>query len=590
MPSENLSKWPLRFSLFCLALMMVVPLLLAHHRNPLPTFYQESLTAWLGLLALTFLLSGEVRQRIALPQITLLPIGFLVIVVLQWLFNPSVNTDRLLLFALYLIWAGFLILLGQQLILSASLDRLARWLAFALLLGGLLQCLLSALQVAGTPGLPWVAPYTGTLTGNLAQPNSFANYLWLGLASTLYLRSTRQLNFYIAMAATLLLIVFSLLSGSRSIWLYSPALLALAGLALWRQPRDTQLRSLFLWSCLTPIILLLSQGLFSSGLIPLPDDHITTSGAKLLQNGGSDPIRMALWKTALSIFADHPVLGGGIGQFTWQFHQHVLELMPMRLPGLPEHAHNLFLHLLAEMGLGAVLLLLVLGGHWLISFCRITWQASHWWLAALLLLLLVHSGLEYPLWYSFFLGPFALLLGAGSLKSLKLSLSRMFTPILLGALLLGCLTLITLQDDYAILEATINHQFTAENRADFQQKYAERLQKIGNASLLSPYVFMVAGNLQEDNAEELDHKRKVCQHALRFAATRQIVYKCAHIEALAGHSAEAQLALQRALAAYPAHAPVVQQEWQERQAKEPSLRPLLAEFPPAVSATRTGAP
>lgn len=566
-------------------MMMLLPFLPAHHLHPIPTFYQEALAAFLGLLALVFLLSKGVRQKIELPEIALLPLGLLLILILQLLFIPGVNTDRLLLFALYLIWASLLLILGRQLILAAGLPQLLRFIATALLLGGLLQCLASALQLAGSPGQPWIAPFQGTFTGNLAQANSFANYLWLAVASAIYLRSVKAVSWPAALAAILLLVFFSSFSGSRSIWLYSPALLLLAGIGLWRQHADPQWRTLVRYTLLTLLLLLFIQIIFGAGLLPLPEHWPQNSGARLAQSGGYDPIRLALWKTALNIFIEHPILGSGIGQFTWQFHQHVLELMPMHLPGLPEHAHNLIFHLMAEMGIGAVLLVLILGGRWLLFFWRTPWQNGHWWLAAILLLILIHSGLEYPLWYSFFLGPFALLLGAGSQRSLSLSIQRIFPLILGGAIILGGVTLLTLQSDYAVLEETINLKFKSTDDKNFQRQYAERLQKIGETSLLSPYVFMVAGNLMADNSEELEHKRKVCNHALRFAATRQIVYKCAHIKALLGREIEAKLALQRALAAYPDHALIVRKEWQQRQAKEPALAKLLAAFPTPTRAT-----
>ncbi|MBS1198044.1 MAG: lipid core-O-antigen ligase-like enyme [Proteobacteria bacterium] len=580
MLSNSSAKWHLRLCLISLTLMFFVPLLLAHHRNPIPTFYQEWLAAAFSLLALTFLFCPEVRPRIDLPEIALLPISLLGILVLQLFFNRAVNTDRLLLFALYLIWATFLIILGRQLVQSATLGRLSRWLAIALLCSGLLQCLAAALQIGGTPGLPWVAPFNGRPAGNLAQGNSFAVCLWLGIASIIYLRASGWLAWRATLPALITLIFFSLLSGSRAVWLYCPAMLLLAGIAYRRNRLDPLLRRLFRCALVTLLATLLIQLVLSSGLIPLGDFLANTGAARLAQTGGYDPIRLALWQSALRIFAEHPFIGGGIGQFTWQFHQHVLQLMPMHLPGLPEHAHNIFMHLLAEMGLGAVLVLLIFACRWLIVFWRKIWQPCHWWLAACLLLLAIHSNLEYPLWYSFFLGPFALLLGAGSGRSLQLSIQRIATPLLAGALILGGLTLVTLFRDYAVLEETINQGFSAKDRVDFHKKYAERLQKIGKTSLLSPYVYMVAGNLQEDNAEELENKLTLCHHALRFAATRDIVYKCAHIEALAGNHAVALLALRRALAAYPDHAEIVRKNWQKRAVDEPLLADLLKEFPP----------
>lgn len=584
MKPESSCPWHWRFTLIVLALMMIVPFLPAHHLHPIPTFYQEILAAWLGLLALPFLLRSPPGGKPELPEIALLPLGLLVILIVQLPFNAAINTDRALIFALYLIWSTLLILLGRQLAQTLSCPTLGHWLSLALLAGSLIQALTAALQFSGSLSLPWIAPFTGqALTGNLAQPNSFACYLWLGIGSALYLRTTGHLQTGIALTAVVILLFFSAFSGSRTTWLYALALPAFTALLHRRHPECPAFKRWFQSALATLAALLLLQAALGLGLIPLPETWPGSAAVRLAETQGHDPIRTALWKTAWNIFTDHPVLGGGIGQFTWQFHQHVLQLMPMHLPGLPEHAHNLLLHLMAEMGFGAALLLIVLGGRWALGFWREIRHPVHGWLAACLLILLIHSLFEYPLWYSFFLGPFALLLGLGSSRSLPLSIHRVLPPLLAGALVLGALTLWTLQQDYRILETTLNQDFDYQDRANFQRQYNQRLQDIGRNSLLSPYAYMVMGNLQEDNAENLEDKRLVCHHALRFAATRHIVYKCAHLEALAGNTAEARLALRRALAAYPDHAPVVRQEWQHRQAGDPTLQVLLEEFPPEAA-------
>ena len=46
--------------------------------------------------------------------------------------------------------------------------------------------------------------------------------------------------------------------------------------------------------------------------------------------------------------------------------------------------------------------------------------AAHWWMWAAALVLAVHSMLEYPLWYTFFLGFAAVVLGMGEARTIKL--------------------------------------------------------------------------------------------------------------------------------------------------------------------------
>lgn len=64
-----------------------------------------------------------------------------------------------------------------------------------MLCGGLLATVLLAVQLSGSPlGAGLVFPRTGGGIGNLAQPNHLANYLWLGIASAIYLHAQGRLG------------------------------------------------------------------------------------------------------------------------------------------------------------------------------------------------------------------------------------------------------------------------------------------------------------------------------------------------------------------------------------------------------------
>ena len=75
------------------------------------------------------------------------------------------------------------------------------------------------------------------------------------------------------------------------------------------------------------------------------------------------------------------------------------------------HSHNSFLNLLAEMGIVGTALVL-LGMAWAIRGCFQRANAPAGVLIlALISVSLVHSTLEYPLWYVYFLSIFALFIG-----------------------------------------------------------------------------------------------------------------------------------------------------------------------------------
>lgn len=579
----KLADWHLRACLGSVALMLTLPFLLAHHYNPIPTFFQEWTAAILSLAALTWLARSAPDKPLEIPEIALLPIGLMLIAVLQGIFLPAAQTDRLLLFGLYMIWATLLTVLGRRLAQDAGLEKLADVMATAILVGALLEALSGGVQLAGLARIPWFFPhFGGGLKGNLAQPNNFADYLWLGVAATLYLRSRRWLGITASAASLGILLPFAVLSGSRSVWFYGAGLVMMSLPWTWRLSDPGHL-SLRRWSLAALALSLAFQAAFSSGLIPFPET-IVTSGGRIADTGSYDPIRISLWRIALDTFLENPWLGSGFGQYTHQFHQHVLDLMPRRLPGLPEHAHNIVLNLLAEMGLGAGLLLLGLGLRWLIDLLRLPRTPATWWVAASLLVLSIHANLEYPLWYAFFLGLAAVLAGSISRPCHQVQLGGRSPYAVAAFLALGAMTLYNLREDYSLLEDTLNYRIAARSPEDFRQQTEANLERLARTSILRPYVDLTAANLMADDHEDLSTKLQLCARAQRFSASKDIVFKCAYLLALDGHEEEADLALRRAVAAYPDRAELVLKQWQQRGASEPVMARLATGFPPIAKA------
>jgi len=71
--------------------------------------------------------------------------------------------------------------------------------------------------------------------------------------------------------------------------------------------------------------------------------------------------RLFIWQSALNMAKDHPVSGVGVGAFYKEYLQSY-KLRGAKLDWAGEHAHNLYLHVFAEMGgMGLVALLLLLG-------------------------------------------------------------------------------------------------------------------------------------------------------------------------------------------------------------------------------------
>jgi len=172
----------------------------------------------------------------------------------------------------------------------------------------------------------------------------------------------------------------------------------------------------------------------------------TFGGAARLAETDVSGSRFGIWANTLELIRQNPWFGVGFGEFNFAW---TLTPFPGRPTALFDHAHNLPLHLAAEIGLplaGAVMALLL----WAL------WRAAaSAWAAgggadgaaqrsALMMVLMIglHSLLEYPLWYAYFLLPAAwawgFALGRGALAERRSSAaSRPAPALVLGGVVLA---------------------------------------------------------------------------------------------------------------------------------------------------------
>lgn len=144
--------------------------------------------------------------------------------------------------------------------------------------------------------------------------------------------------------------------------------------------------------------------------------HEAFYGAQRLEASGDiSSSRFAIWKNTLTLITDQPWTGVGWGNFNmaWTFTP-----LADRPVAFFDHTHNVFLQFAVELGVPAMLL--ITGGFaWMLWRARGAWSAQPEGVSApparaafmMLLVLFVHSQLEYPLWYAYFLLPAAWALG-----------------------------------------------------------------------------------------------------------------------------------------------------------------------------------
>ncbi len=535
-----------RLGLWLLGLMCLLPFLSAHHQLPIPSFYGELAAAWLGLAATVALLSPGAWQPFQLPRIALLPLGLVGLIMLQYLTGNIIHPQQAQLGMLYLLWAMLLMALAHYLRQRLGWERFVGLLAWGLLAGGVLSVLVTVCQLAGWQGA-WLVPRrVAQAYGNLGQANHFADYLALALGSLIYLDAKKRLPVALTVLLAAAFLAMLALSGSRSSWLY---LLAFVLASLWVSRRGGRRHLMLLSVAMLPAFWLVQQAvLWVTSLAGA--SGMQTPTERLFQEVTGTTVRLQLWQQAWQMFLGAPWLGVGFGQFDWNSFV-LIERMPALTIEPAEHAHNLLLHLLAEMGVLAGMLMLGFIGLWLVGLLRGDRTPERWWVLALLMVLGIHSLLEYPLWYTYFLGVAALLLGAGDEHPLRLELQRVGRLALVAMLLLGSIGLVSLTQSYAQLEHWMQRGLRGEVRDAQLPEITRDLMQVHRESLLSSYVELVLAASVEPTPEQLEDKLILSEAAMRFSPIRRVVYRHVLLLALKGEQEAALVQLRRAMRAYP---------------------------------------
>lgn len=287
-------------------------------------------------------------------------------------------------------------------------------LAWGLLTCGLLSAGVALVQVFA-PGWAdgnWIAAsgLPGRAVGNLRQPNHLCSLLLWAIAAAVGLHALGRLRGWLLGLLLPLLVLGIELSASRTG--AAGLLLLLAwGLLDRRLPRSARLALLA-----APLLYLLAW-VAMTWWGSLSQQAIGAS-ARLAADGGlgadSPNARSNIWRNAIAMAQAAPWLGTGFGEFNFAWSMTAFANRPT---AFFDHTHNLPLQLAVELGLPLALLVLALLGVALWQGWRRSASADAPTAAAgrtalvLVLLCGLHSLVEYPLWYAYFLLPVALAWG-----------------------------------------------------------------------------------------------------------------------------------------------------------------------------------
>lgn len=286
--------------------------------------------------------------------------------------------------------------------------------------------------------------------GNIGQANHYADLIFLGLASGCLLYARRNLRGWLWLPLAAWLTLAAAASASRGALLYTLAFGVLGGVSLWRgDAPGRRLGRGLLWVALCSVLM---QAWVTYGHALDALDVMTAIGRA--GDAGSNGQRLYNWTAAWQAIVAHPWLGLGPGSFYTASIEAMFHTPPASFPKFAEHAHNLPLNMAAELGLPLAVLLTVGVLCW---FVRQMWArptAPRFWALACVSVMGLHSLVEYPLWYAYFIVPLGLAMGVADAESLRLPVLRV--PRLAGL----CVALLA-----ALCVAWVAHDWVAVRQA-----------------------------------------------------------------------------------------------------------------------------
>ncbi|HET8869734.1 MAG TPA: Wzy polymerase domain-containing protein [Aquabacterium sp.] len=401
-------------------LAVVLPTLIAAHDPPSITFYNQAL-AVCGWGAWILIQNATLNRQSALPTQgqdwrSQARIGLIAVVGIMgglaaksWAYGHlplglAMMGVGMCAVAGWVCWAGWQ--MGRH---TRSLDLFDLF-AAAIAVAGLFGVLLGAIQAFAPE---WADGFfiaettlTGRAVGNLRQPNHLSTLLVWSATCAIWLGARKRLPQWVSIGLMALFVWGIVLTASRT------GLVAMAFLLVWGVC-DRQLpKPLRIALGCAPLL----YALFWGGMWLVSHvDHEVTFAAETRLHDKSDisSSRFKIWANVLSLIAQHPWAGVGYGEFNAAW---TLTPFPNRPIAFFDHTHNLLLQWAVEFGLPITALLVGLS---LWAWLALIWQEENKPLSSagassvIVTTALLHSLLEYPLWYSYFLLPTAFAWGMG---------------------------------------------------------------------------------------------------------------------------------------------------------------------------------
>ncbi|MBC7990296.1 MAG: pilin glycosylation ligase domain-containing protein, partial [Luteimonas sp.] len=251
----------------------------------------------------------------------------------------------------------------------------------------------------------------GRAVGNMRQPNHLSSLLLWAIVAAVWLGEARVIKRWGSTLLVLLFLFVVVLSASRT------GALSMVLLLVWGVLDKRLSRHARVLLVLSPVVYALFW--YGTGVWADATQHVFGGETRFSTKGDVSSSRLGIWSNALALIRMHPWAGVGFGEFNFAW---TLTPFPDRPVAFFDHTHNIVLQFLVELGIPLGLLVLGLLFYALVQAFRgalrpVAAEAAPGEALlrpaafAMVLLIVVHSLLEYPLWYAYFLLPAAFAFG-----------------------------------------------------------------------------------------------------------------------------------------------------------------------------------
>jgi O-antigen ligase len=532
--------------------MVSLPFVVPIHRLPIPSFYSEWLAIAIGCLGLIATTQAKLSRRIWIPAIAIAPFALIAVILLQWALGMFTYGATVLTVMMILLWAGLLATAGQSLAQVVGERRLTTVLAWFVLAGSIVNAMCGLFQYLGFwPAFGGMISAPLDLTtfgiyGNLAQENHFATHMSLGLVSATYLCFLRRLSLPWFVLICMLCLIAMMLSGSRSTFLYLLLISVLSIGLVSRRFERHDLKRLAVCAALALATLALITCLIHIFSITSPQLQ------RLLSFSSAIGPRMSLWQHAITMFLQQPLLGVGFDAFAYRL---VGQLHPATDPivwGVDQYAHNLILQLLAVVGLVGLAAVIGPVVAMLRRMLNVPYSVERLWSWGIIGTLLIHSMLEQPLYYTYFLGLAGLVMGFADTKAWAFSMVGKIRVAFIATCAASLVFLLKTAHDFDRIDGHFYSMRYASPNRDQQLNIEQKvIHDLKDFSIFSPLADLIAPQYVLPANASVQEKIAFNERVMRYAPVAEVEFRHAALLAEAQRLADAKRQFARAAFAYP---------------------------------------